>query len=182
MRAATADGTHLWLTTSNDTNDEKVLRVPFDPATATAPAAACGSAAPARPAGRPHARPAARDRARHPGPPGQGAALQAGPQAGEGVQAAPARPGAARPGSLSITVERPGIRRKRARVKVLDGKATTRAGKRAAVTTKLSRKSRRLLRDAARRKGRLKLTLRVGLRTADKRLTTGKRTITILRR
>ena len=85
-------------------------------------------------------------------------------------------------GRLSITVDRPGVARKRARVRVLSGKATTRAGRRAAVTTKLSRKSRRLLRKAARRKGRLKLALRVGLRTADGRLTTGRRTVTIRRR
>ena len=41
MRAATADRTHLWLTTSNNTNDEKVLRVPFEQASITAPAATC---------------------------------------------------------------------------------------------------------------------------------------------
>ena len=185
MRAATADRTHLWLTTSNDTNDEKVLRVPFDPATATAPAAACGSAAAAPAPARPGA---SLTRAQ----------LRAIVRGILGRQAKALRSKRARrlakvsklrltdqvlpAGKLSIAVERPGVRRKRARVKVLDGKATTRAGKRAAVTTKLSRKSRRLLRAAARRKGKLKLTLRVGLRTADNRLTTGKRTVTILRR
>ena len=39
-----------------------------------------------------------------------------------------------------------------------------------------------MLRRAGRRSGRLKLSLRVGLRTADGRLTTGRRTVTIRRR
>ncbi|HEX5910068.1 MAG TPA: PQQ-dependent sugar dehydrogenase [Thermoleophilaceae bacterium] len=186
LRAATADATHLWLTTHNRTNNEKVLRVPFEPAGISAPAAKCTAAAPAAPT---PARPAARlTRAQ----------LRAIVRGVLGRQAKALRSKRARKlakvsklrltdralpaGKLSIMVERPAIRRKRARVKVLDGKATTRAGRRAAVTTKLGRQSRKLLRAAARRRGRLKLTLHVGLRTADKRLTTGKRTITILRR
>ena len=97
MRAATADRTHLWLTTSNNTNDEKVLRVPFDPASIAAPAATCASARRARKARRPaDPRPAAQDRARRPVPPGQGPAVEAGAEAGQGVQATPARRGAAR--------------------------------------------------------------------------------------
>ena len=174
MRAATADATHLWLTTSNDTNNEKVVRVPFDPASIPP------TATPAPVAGLSRAQLRAIVR----GILGRQAKALRSKRARKLAKVSKLRlTDAVLPaGRLSIAVERPGIKRKRARVQVLGGKAATRAGRRAAVTTKLSRKSRRLLRTAARRKGRLKLTLRVGLRTADKRLATGRRTITILRR
>ena len=169
-------GTHLWLTTSNDTSDEKVLRVPFDPASIPAAPAPASSPPPASPAPS-CARPSATSSAARPA-----RCAPSAPAGWPGSRGCGCATACCPPGRLSITVDRPAIRRKRARVRILGGKAGTRAGRRAAVTTRLSVKSRRLLRRAARRKGRLKLTLRVGLRTADGRLTTGRRAITILRR
>ncbi len=171
LRAATADGTHLWLTTSNDTSDEKVLRIPFDPASVPKPATSAQLT-------RAQLRKLVRDVLTR-----QARALRSkSARRLAKVSRLRMRDGALPTGRLSITVERPGLARRHARVQVLSGKATTRAGRRVAVTTKLSRKSRRLLRKAARRKGRLKLALRVGLRAADGRLTTGRRTVIIRRR
>ena len=174
LRAATADSTHLWFTTSNDTNNEKVLRVAFDPASIprTAP--------PAGPAGLPRAqlRKIVRDLL------GRQARALRSKRARKlaTVKRLRLRDRVLPAGRLSVTLDRPGVRRKRARVRVLSGKAATRAGRRASVNTRLAGKGRRMLRKAARRKGRLKLSLRVGLRTADGRLTTGRRTVSIRRR
>ncbi len=122
LRAATADATHLWFTTSNNSSDEKVLRVAFDPASIVQRPVGC--------------------------PAGPGAATLAGltrAQLRQTVrdilarQARALRSKRARrlarvsrlrlrdrvlpAGRLSITVDRPGIRRKRARVRILGGKA-----------------------------------------------------------
>jgi len=171
-------------TTSNDTSDEKVLRVPFAAASATAPAASCGAAGapvPTRPAAgltRAQLRTIVRDLLSR-----QARALRSKrARKLAKVKRLRLRDRALPAGRLSITLDRPGVRRKRARVRVLSGKAATRAGRRASVNTRLATKGRRMLRRAGRSKGRLKLTLRVGLRTTDGRLTTGRRTVTIRRR
>lgn len=175
LRAATADSRNLWLTTSNDTNDEKVLKLAFDPA--SIPAGPSPISAPAR-LTRAQLRKIVRDLLTR-----QARALRSKKaRTLSKSKRLRLRDRVLPAGRLSASLERPGIMRKRARLRVLSGKAATHTGRRVSVNTKLTTKGRKMLRKAARRKGRLKLTLSVGLRTADGRLTTGRRTVTIRRR
>lgn len=174
LRAATADATHLWLTTSNDTNDERVLRVAFDPASIPRPASPPAATRPTRAQLRAIVRGLLARQAK--------ALRSKRARRLAKVRRLRLRDQVLPAGRLSVRLDRPGVKGRRKRVRVLSGKARTQAGRKASVNTKLATKGRRMLRAAGRRTGRLKLSLRVGLRTADGRLTTGRRTVTIRRR
>jgi len=177
MRAATADSTHLWLTTSNDDADgDEVLRVPIDAATI-----------PRAPATREPPPPTALRRA------GAREILdalllaQARALRRRGVRGLlrrgrlSARAAALPAGRMSLRLYRPAAPGRRA-VRTASGAGpVTRSGT-VAVRAPITRPGRVVLRRAIRRRGRMRVVLRAGLKPSAGRALVRRRSVIVRRR